>query len=68
MSMTTWNSDKVDTLTDHLNSIAPTGSIKFTSEQEVDGKLNILDTLIERNDDGNIKLTVYRKKYIHINI
>ena len=49
-------------LTDHLNSIDPTGSIKFTYEEEKDNKIPFLDTLIVRKEDGSVKLLVYRKK------
>ncbi|XP_072017161.1 uncharacterized protein [Amphiura filiformis] len=53
---------QVDNLTDHLNSIDPTGSIKFTYEQEQDGSIPFLDTLITRKSDGSLKLSIYRKK------
>ncbi|XP_072048298.1 uncharacterized protein [Amphiura filiformis] len=53
---------QVDNLTDHLNSIDPTGSIKFTYEQEQDGSIPFLDTLITRKPDGSVKLSIYRKK------
>ena len=49
-------------LTQHLNTIDPTGSIKFTHEEEDQGKIAFLDTLIVRKDDGSVKLLVYRKK------
>ena len=45
-------------LTEHLNSIDNTGSIKFTYEEESDNSLPFLDTLMIRKEDG----TVYRKK------
>ena len=54
-------SDQVDNLTEHLNSVDPTGSIQFTHEQEVDGKIPFLDTLIIKKPDGTIKLLIYRK-------
>ena len=54
-------------LTDHLNSIDSTGSIRFTYEQEIEGQIKIrgfylLDTLLIRKEDGNVKLLVYRQK------
>ncbi|XP_078590228.1 uncharacterized protein LOC144870038 [Branchiostoma floridae x Branchiostoma japonicum] len=49
-------------LTDHLNAIDPTGSIKFTHEEEDQGTLPFLDTLLVRREDGTVKLLVYRKK------
>ena len=49
-------------LTDHLNQADPTNSIKFTHEEEAEGKIPFLDTLICRKEDGSVKLQVYRKK------
>ena len=49
-------------LTDHLNTMDPTGSIKFTHEEESEGKIPFLDTLIVRKPDGTVKLLVCRKK------
>ena len=42
-----------------MNSIHP--KIKFTIEEENDGCLPFLDTLLKRNDDGRISVLVYRK-------
>ncbi|XP_072050257.1 uncharacterized protein [Amphiura filiformis] len=53
--------DEVNALTDHLNQVDDTDSIKFTYEEEKDGKIPFLDALIVRRDDGSIKLLVYRK-------
>ncbi|XP_072033051.1 uncharacterized protein [Amphiura filiformis] len=53
---------QVDNLTDHLNTIDPTNSVKFTYEQEQEGSIPILDTLITRKPDGSVKLSIYRKK------
>lgn len=53
--------DKVEQLTQHLNKIDPTGSIKFTYEKEEDKKLPFLGTLIKRK----VKLEAYRKKNSH---
>jgi len=54
--------DKVEALTEHLNSIDDTGNIKFTHEQEENAQIPFLDTLIVRKEDGNVKLKVFRKK------
>ena len=40
------NKDCIDQLTQHINEVDQSGSIKFTYEKEVDGKLPFLDTLI----------------------
>ena len=53
---------KVDQLTEHLNQVDTTGNIKFTHEQESEGQIPFLDTLIVKKDDGSVKLLVYRKK------
>ena len=39
---------EVDNLTEHLNQVDQTGNIKFTHEQEKDGQIPLLDTLIVR--------------------
>ena len=49
-------------LTDHLNTVDPTQSIKFTHEEEINGNIPFLDTSITRKADGSVKLQVYRKK------
>ena len=53
---------EVDNLTDHLNQTDPSGSIRFTYEQEQNGCIPFLDTLIMRKPDGSVKLCIYRKK------
>ena len=53
---------EVDNLTEHLNQVDQTGNIKLTHEQEKDGQIPFLDTLIVRKEDGKVKLLVYRKK------
>ena len=55
------NKDCIDQLTEHINKVDPSGSIKFTYEKEEDGKLPFLDTIIVRKEDGSVKLLVYRK-------
>ncbi len=48
-------------LTDHLNSIDDTGSIKFTHEEETNRSIAFLDMKIQHREDGSIKIKVYRK-------
>ena len=47
---------EAENLTAHLNQIGSTGSIKFTYEEESDGSIAFLDTLIIRKEDGNMAL------------
>ena len=54
--------DATQQLTDHLNTIDKTDNIKFTYEEESNGQIPFLDTLIVRKPDGSIKLLIYRKK------
>jgi hypothetical protein len=51
----------VESLTEFLNNLDESGSIKFTYEMETDGKLPFLDLQIIRKEDGSLKLQVYRK-------
>ena len=53
---------EVDNLTEHLNQVDQTSNFKFTHEQEKDGQIPFLDTLIVRKEDGTVKLLVQRKK------
>ncbi|XP_052806817.1 uncharacterized protein LOC128236035 [Mya arenaria] len=53
---------QLQNLTDHLNTVDVTNNIKFTHEEESNGAIPFLDTLITRKEDGSIKLLVYRKK------
>ena len=50
---------EVEGFLSHLNSLRPT--ITFTAEEEVDGKLLFLDTLLHRKNDGSLDISVYRK-------
>ena len=50
-----------EALTEHLNQVDPTNSIKFTFEKENQGQMPFLDTLLVRRDSGEVKLLVYRK-------
>ncbi len=49
----------VDELTDHINDVNE--HINFTIEPEKDNKLAFLDTCINKQPDGSLKITVYRK-------
>jgi len=51
----------VDKLTEFLNTLDESGSIKFTYEVEQDGKLPFLDLLLVRTDSDGLKFLVYRK-------
>ena len=58
----------MDGLLNHLYSIRPT--IKFTMELEEEGSLPFLDTRVTRLANGELDITVYRKKthtdrYLH---
>ena len=55
------NKDSVQRLTDHINQIDTSGSIKFTYEKESEGRMPFLDTYIVKREDGTVKLLVYRK-------
>ena len=52
---------QIENLTDHLNQADESGSIKFTHEEENDGQIPFLDTLLVRRENGTVKLLVYRK-------
>ena len=45
-----------------MNEVDPTGSIKFTHEEEENNSLAFLDTLLVRQPNGSVKVKVYRKK------
>ena len=60
----------VNEFTDHINRLD--NNIKFTREEEEDGTLPFLDTLIVRKECSSIKVRVYRKpthtdQYLHFN-
>ncbi|XP_053372811.1 uncharacterized protein LOC123560857 [Mercenaria mercenaria] len=52
------NRGETQNLTDHLNTVSATDSIKFTHEEENNGTIPFLDTLIVRRPDGSVKLLV----------
>ena len=56
------NKQAVEGLTEHLNQVDETGSIKFTYETEAEKMMPFLDMLLVRKEDGHLKLMVYRKK------
>ena len=48
-------------LTDHLNRVDKTNSIKFTHEEEAEGTIPFFDTLLVRKESGEVKLLIFRK-------
>ena len=55
------NKNAVPQPTEHINQVDKSESIKFTFEQEKDGCIPFLDTLIVKKSNGTVKLQVYRK-------
>ena len=47
--------------TQFLNGLDDSGSIKFTYEEEHDGKLPFLDLLLDRTETDRLKFLIYRK-------
>ena len=49
-------------LTDHLNRVDETNSIKFThEEEEAEGTIPFLDNLLVRKESGEVTLLIFRK-------
>ena len=55
----------VDKLTEFLNNLDDSGSIKFTYEVETEGQLPFLDLLLKRTNSGGLKLSVLQETYPH---
>ena len=51
----------VEELTEFVNKLDESGSVKFMYEVEQDGKLPFLDLLLVRTRTGRLKLQIYRK-------
>ena len=51
--------DKVQEFMDHINHQNP--HIKFTNDPEKDVELPFLDTLVKRQPDGSLQVSVYKK-------
>ena len=52
-------------LTEHLNSIDTTGSIKFTYEEKNNNSMPFLDTVMIRKEDGTVKLVSVPEEVAH---
>jgi len=52
----------VEKVTDFLNGLDDSNKIKFTYEVEQDGQLPFLDLLLNRTENGDLKLQIYRKQ------
>jgi len=60
----------VTQLTEHLNSVDSTGSIRFTYEEETEteGQISFLDTLLIRKEDGMSNYWCIGRKHIQTSI
>ena len=58
-TVTAIRNDHIDPFFTFLNSLHP--SIQWTMEREKDGRLPMLDVLIEKKEDGSLEFDVYRK-------
>ena len=58
-TMTKIHECAVSSFFDRLNSINP--HMRFTSEEEKNGRMPFLDTCVHLKEDGSTKVTVYRK-------
>ena len=58
-SLCIMEAEHVDPFLGHINSLCPT--IKFTMEQEKEGSLPFLDTLLTWGKEGKINIGIYRK-------
>ena len=54
--------NSTERLTEHLNTVDPTGSIQVTCEEEQNKALPMLDAKATRQPDGSLDVSVYRKK------
>ena len=62
------HADHANALFTHINSMHP--DIRWTKEEETDGKIAMLDVAIQRHGSGSLSFDVYRKpthtnQYIH---
>ena len=48
-------------LTNHLNRVDETNSITFRHEEEAEGTISFLDTLLVRKESGEVKVLIFRK-------
>ena len=55
----------VDKLTEFLNNLDDSGSIKFTYEVETEGQLPFLDLLLKRTNSVRVKVVGLQETYPH---
>ena len=53
---------KAEKLQQYTNTVDPTGSIVFTSDDEENNGMLFLYAKLTKKEDGRVKATVYRKK------